>query len=192
MQWILEHLQVLFIVGGAVAYWLNQRRLAREKLEMEQELEREPTADEMDERRRRIQEEIRRRIAERQGRTLEDEPPPLVREAMPPPLPETPLAPSPRTVPVSVEDTPGAAELARVMDEQRRYAEALDRLELAERSRTAAPAPMTMAAYALPAADAAERSRRHTSPWAEALHERAALRRAFVLSEILGAPKALR
>ena len=165
---------------------------------MAEEAEREPTDDEMAERTRRIQEEIRRKIEERQGRASR---PAVFDEAeeeeenvegprtVPPPLPSS------RPVLVSAEEAPGAAELERVMEQQRRYAEQLDRLAAAERASQAATpgaTPLTMAAYEQSArAQAALPITRQGDRILAGLHDREALRRAIVLREVLGAPKAL-
>ncbi len=184
MRWLLENPQLLFIIGGAVAFWLNQRRKQKQDREMAEEAAREPTDEEMLERTRRIQEEIRRKIEERQGRSPVAEEP-VLREA-PPPLPVRPVV-------VAHDEAPGAAELARVMEQQRRYAEELEQLAAAERARAGAfatpAAPMTMAAYAMAAPT--ERRRRRTDSVFAMARDRDSLRRAIVLREVLGAPKAL-
>jgi len=198
MRWLFENPQLLIVIGGAIAYWLNERRKAKEKQAMAEEAEREPTDDEMAERTRRIQEEIRRKIEERQGRAPR---PAVFDEAeeeeenvegprtVPPPLPSS------RPVLVSAEEAPGAAELERVMEQQRRYAEQLDRLAAAERASQAATpgaAPLTMAAYEQSArAQAALPITRQGDRILAGLHDREALRRAIVLREVLGSPKAL-
>ena len=198
MRWLFENPQLLIVIGGAIAYWLNERRKAKEKQAMAEEAEREPTDDEMAERTRRIQEEIRRKIEERQGRAPR---PSVFDEAeegeenvegprtVPPPLPSS------RPVLVSAEEAPGAAELERVMEQQRRYAEQLDRLAAAERASQAATpgaTPLTMAAYEQSArAQAALPITRQGDRILAGLHDREALRRAIVLREVLGAPKAL-
>ncbi len=194
MRWLIENPQILFIIGGAIAYWLNERRKAKEGREMAEEAEREPDADEMAERTRRIQEEIRRKIEERQGRLAT--PPPLVRvetvreTAVPPPL-----APAPRPVVIAAETAPGADEIESVLEQQRRYAEQLDRLAAAERASQAATpgaVPLTMAAYEASAqARAAVPTIIRGESVLAGLRDRDALRRAIVLREILGAPKAL-
>jgi len=186
-RWLLENPQILFVIAGAIAYWLNERRKLKEtKREAEQELAREPTDDEMAERTRRIQEEIRRKIEERQGRI--PQPPPLFEEenvegpaSLPPPLPQL------RPVLVSTEETPGAAELERVMEQQRRYAEQLRQLENSSRN---APTEVTMAPAASFAAATPAPVRRGLD-LLPALHDRAALRRAILLREILGPAKGL-
>ncbi len=200
MRWLLENPQLLVIIGGAIAYWLNERRKAKEKQEMSEEASREPTDDEMAERTRRIQEEIRRKIEERQGRAPrpaafdeaeEEEENVEGPKTVPPPLPQ------PRPVLVSAEEAPGAAELERVMEQQRRYAEQLDRLAAAERSSQAAAATpgaalLSMAAYDMRAAEvSAGRQSPQLAGMLAGLHDRELLRRAIVLREVLGAPKAL-
>ena len=190
MRWLFENPQLLIVIGGAIAYWLNERRKAKEKQAMAEEAEREPTDDEMAERTRRIQEEIRRKIEERQGRTA---PPVQTRPtAVPPPIP---LAPPPLREVVAVDEAPGAAELERVMEQQRRYAEQLERLVAAERAAAAAAVSgtsmVTMAAYASTAATSATKPLRGDDGVRSSLNDRAALRRAIVLREVLGAPKAL-
>ncbi len=190
-RWLLDNPQILFVIAGAIAYWLNERRKAKENREMAEEARRAPDADEMAERTRRIQEEIRRKIEERQGRVS---PPPLVEEeenaegpaSVPPPLPQL------RPVLVSAEEAPGAAELERVMEQQRRYAEQLDQLAAAERAaKNYASAQPGMAAYSIPEVAAATRVSRTETLVLSGLHDRDALRRAIVLREVLGAPKAL-
>ena len=192
-RWLLDNPQILFVIAGAIAYWLNERRKAKENREMAEEARRAPDADEMAERTRRIQEEIRRKIEERQGRA--PQPPPVVEEddenvegpaSVPPPLPQL------RPVLVSAEESPGAAELERVMEQQRRYAEQIDQLAAAERAaKTYASAQPGMAVYSMHEVSAATRVSRTESLVLSGLHDRAALRRAIVLREVLGAPKAL-
>ena len=191
-RWLLDNPQILFVVAGAIAYWLNERRKAKENREMDEEARREPDADEMAERTRRIQEEIRRKIEERQGRA--PQPPPLFEEEenvegpapVPPPLPQL------RPVLVSAEEAPGAAELERVMEQQRRYAEQIEQLAVAERAaKTFASVQPGMAVYSMPEAGTATRASRQESLVLSGLHDRDALRRAIVLREVLGAPKAL-
>jgi len=33
MDWVFEHFQLIVVVGGVIAYWLNQRRKAKEEEE---------------------------------------------------------------------------------------------------------------------------------------------------------------
>ena len=190
MRWIFENPQILVLIAGAVAYWLNERRKAKEiKQEMEQELNREPTDDEMAERMRRIQDEIRRKIEERQGG---GQPPPLPPSVpvlrTPPPMPEAPVV---RSAPVVViaEAGTGAAELERVMEQQRHYAAQLRELESLSRT---APKPAALAAVDSFSGTAATGvTVRRGLGLLEGLRDREALRRAVLLREILGPAKGL-
>ena len=110
MRWILENIQVVIVIAGAIAYWLNQRQRIKQGLppvdeegnpipeNRPKQASFEETADA--ERTRRIQEEIRRKIAERRsesGQMSAPQPPPLVipapvrREATPPPVFQDPV-----------------------------------------------------------------------------------------------------
>src|SRR5882724_6976194 len=74
MRWDLEHLQLVIGVGGAIAYWLTQRKAVAAAREQQRQREATPPAPMEDaERTRRIQEEIRRKIAGRRAGT----PPPV-------------------------------------------------------------------------------------------------------------------
>ncbi len=198
MRWLLENPQILFVIAGAIAYWLNERRKAKQlKHEMEEELHREPTDEEMAERTRQIQEEIRRKIEERQGDSPVERPARPAERSAPRPEAPPPL-PSPRSVLFSPDEAPGAAELERVMEEQRRYAEQLERLEAVQRARAAgieaAAAPLSMAAYSMGTSrsEVARRADPRAASMLAGMRDREALRRAIVLREVLGAPKALR
>ena len=110
MRWILENIQVVIVIAGAIAYWLNQRQRAKQGLppvdedghpmpeNRPKQASFEETADA--ERTRRIQEEIRRKIAERRsesGPPAAPLPPPVTisapvrREATPPPVFQDPV-----------------------------------------------------------------------------------------------------
>ncbi len=88
MDWIREHLQLILVVAGAIAVWLNNRQREKQGLPPDYDedgvpdvarpqarpevrelapVSRDGTDPEQDERVRRIQEEIRRKIAERRG-----------------------------------------------------------------------------------------------------------------------------
>jgi len=81
MDWILDHLQVILAIAGAIAYWLNARKKEQSGEPADYDGDGEPDTrpqsgrslheqDETslnDENTRRIQEEIRRKIAERQS-----------------------------------------------------------------------------------------------------------------------------
>jgi hypothetical protein len=133
MDWILDNLQIILAVAGAIAYWLNARK--KEKAGEPADYDgdgkpdvntgtgrpmREPanTFDE-DYETRRIQEEIRRKIAERNGGTGQP--------ASPPPLAPPPLAPTRRAGPAQHWDE----------TQERRRAQAAEALERAQARRRA-------------------------------------------------------
>ena len=202
MRWVLDNIQLIFIVAGAIAYWLVQTRRRQEvRKEAEAELGRVPTAEEMAERTRRIQEEIRRKIAERQeGRPPTEEQienetmfptPAVVRRvqvAAPPPLPP---------VVVSIETAPGADAMRRALEEQRRISEQYQKLEVRQQAVTVAVAAaggtsngVTAAAFAIAPHAAVAAGQRRTR-LIDDLSDRDSLRRAIVLREILGPAKGL-
>lgn len=203
MEWIFEHLQILVFIGVGIAYWIKQSSKAsssagqdRETRGPDRHYAPPPVADDPDARVREIQAEIRRKIAERraaaQGRqerpadpALETPPPvPQVRTvAPPPPLPE------PVRAGQNAEDSEG--DFAGGLKLQQRLA---DQLAEAERARVESrrklaevwQTPAVAAAAAAPARRDAPSTVRGT------LRDRAALRRAWVLREVLDKPVGLR
>ena len=77
MRWVLENIQVVIVIAGAIAYWLNQRQRIKQGLPpvdedgqpIPQNRPKQASFEATDdaERTRRIQDEIRRKIAERRG-----------------------------------------------------------------------------------------------------------------------------
>jgi hypothetical protein len=217
MSWIFEHIQLVLVVAGVIAYWLNQR--AREKAGQEADYDeagvpenrpnarrpdvreltpasRDGSSPEADERVRQIQEEIRRKIAERRGQVA---PPPIpipereqpVRQSQPP---EREPAPAPvrereREVITAYDDT-------AALERQRRLAEQLEELE--SRRREARMAAQAASAGAGSRAEGDFALAKEISPGAGSrsltaeLRDPKALRRAMVLREVLGGPVALR
>ena len=217
MSWIFEHIQLVLVVAGVIAYWLNQR--AREKAGQEADYDedgvpenrpnarrpdvreltpasRDGSSPEADERVRQIQEEIRRKIAERRGQVA---PPPIpipereqpVRQSQPP---EREPAPAPvrereREVITAYDDT-------AALERQRRLAEQLEELE--SRRREARLAAQAASAGAGSRTEGAFALAKEVSPGAGLrslaveLRDPKALRRAMVLREVLGGPVALR
>lgn len=116
MDWVFEHLNVIIVIAGAVAYWLNQRRREKEGLPADYDEdgtpENRPTAapgefdtSTMDadeaERTRRLQEEMRLKREQRTGSSpalpadtlgVPPLPAPARREAAPPPVYRDPMA----------------------------------------------------------------------------------------------------
>jgi hypothetical protein len=189
MDWILNHLFVLFIVAAAVANMVQKARRAGTRQQARRVLD--PGAEE---RTRRVQEEIRRKIAERAGRTLVGSPP-----MSPLPAAGPPAAPPSRNI---------YQELARQMAEAKKIAEAgaQQRMEDEQKSRELAEArQMAEAQRTLQrqqqtvATAAVYRAVDQKTPALGArdqlladLREPDSLRRAFVLREILGEPVGLR
>jgi len=202
MNWILEHIQLVILAGGAVAYWLNQRRKAKEEAEAEQRgmMDPPPTqthapVDAEAERVRRIQEEIRRKILERAGGGVPKlQPPPMPvreieREVVPEPPPVLARTPSKPDAYVQASSTDQTMTLDQaVLERQQQLAEKLRELDAQRRhvvSKTEAFAEKTTAEMA--ASDTAIRG----SLLAD-LRNPALARRAIVLREVLGTPVGLR
>ena len=208
MSWLLDHLQIVIAMAAAFAYWLNQRRAAKDHEGQEGGLPpiaREFPAAEDDpeeaERTRRIQEEIRRKIAERRG------------EATPVPSPREPERPRPP--PILARHSDGAlhetleARLARAREKaaelaaQRERQQQLDaQMRLLEAQQVAAERRiMEIAAMAEKEARLTAESPMPANllgsssgsrAWLEGLRDPDIARRAIVLREVLGPPVGIR
>lgn len=204
VDWILNHIWVVVVLAGLVAKVLqavrgNTPAAGKDAAPPEERVFADP---ELAERTRKIREEIRRKIAERRGqsgppsvpdparaklrredRSPEATPPPTVLEL--PPMVRKMLSPVPPPVPppLTVESAGAAAELAR----QAALAEQLRRvvpLKTGEERR---------AAFANSIADKEQAALViGRGALLDDLHSPDALRRAFVLREVLGPPVALR
>lgn len=219
MKWVFENLQLILVIAGAIAYWLNQR--AREKAGEEADYDgdgipenrparreltpanRDGTDPDHEERARQIREEIRRKIAERRGQAApapEAPPPPLPRfdpfrpvfqedaAPVPPPLRPVETAPVREIVVAQADDS--------ALERQRQLAEQLERLEEQRREARRQAARMqeerARAASAARAAAAPAGAALGVRGIGAELRDPRALRRAFVLREVLGAPVASR
>ncbi len=185
MNWILDNLQVIFVVGGAIAWWLNQRRQGQTGEEAPPPHQ-EATFDdpELVERTRKIREEIQRKIEQRaRGYANEQptvptevtEPPPVIREVV---VPRQPVHPGSR-----IE----AQRQAEILEEQ---AALMERLREAETMKLAAQKRIVFEDSTADHSGAARTAVRSTV--LDDLRTPAALRRAFILREVLGPPVALR
>ncbi|MBP7141888.1 MAG: hypothetical protein KBA71_08260 [Opitutaceae bacterium] len=138
MDWIFEHIQVIAIVAGVIAYWINQRKRhkAGESADYDGDGipdvpqtrklgDRENPDAAQSERERQIREEMLRKIAERRGG---GSPP-----ALPPDLP----APA-RRAPAQPLEAPRPASSSPLEEMLRRAADALRRNEEAARAEAAA------------------------------------------------------
>jgi len=179
MDWILDHLQILFVIAIAVASVIQKIRQSQSEASgtPERPAQQDPAAEA--ERTRQIQEEIRRRIAERRGEVVE-EPEPEFEE-------EPQVFPGERqveqTVPVVV--APPMLEESAELERQRELTERIRLLEQA-RASLAAQAAAPAARRALEAAAPA------VNPWRVELGNPGGLRHAVVMREILGPPLGLR
>ncbi len=192
MDWILNHIPLLVAIAGSVAYWLNQRRQAQAGDDPAPPRETTFEDPELAERTRRIREEIQRKIEER-GRGYATEKATLPRSPSPAELP-------PLVREVVVKSQPAPAVLRRVASqvEAQRMAEILEQqAALAERLRQAQE--MKAAAASRAEFETQISSDKETIAAAvsrgalgDDLRNPDALRRAFILREILGPPVALR
>jgi hypothetical protein len=227
MNWVLDHLQIIIVVAGAIAYWINQR--AREKAGQEADYDedgipenrpaprmetqtrelspanRNGTDIDQEERARRIREEIQRKIAERRGRapgSAPAAPPPVPRldpfrpvfqedtRPVPPPIRRVETAPVPPAMPAPQAINP--YDDSEALDRQRRLAEQLEELE-ARRAEARRVASQTRGdgKEVVATATSGGVAVGSRSIGAE-LRDPRALRRAFVLREVISAPVALR
>ncbi len=181
MDWIFNHLQLVLAVAGGLAYWLNERRKAGQEEAPPPHVSKTFDDPELAERTRKIREEIQRKIEQRsRGYTqpqtpvpasYADTPPPVIREVVP---------------------TRGASRLdvqrqAEILEEQ---AAMMERLREAEAMKAGTQKRLEFEAAT---ADVAVQLRTQTrSTVLEDLRNPAALRRAFILREIIGPPVSLR
>jgi hypothetical protein len=194
MKWILDHIQFVVVLATAIAWWLNQRRQAKDAGEEAPPPERAFDDPELAERTRRIREEIQRKIEQRARGHL---PPAAGEEAAPPELPPILRKIIAETAPAPVAPRPAPPARPAVRAAAQRQAEILEQqAALAERLREARrmkQAAQRRAAFERTTTDAVAAARAESRATViEDLRDPAALRRAFVLREILGPPVALR
>jgi hypothetical protein len=187
MNWILDHLQLLFVIAGAFAWWLNQRKQVRSGDEASSNEGRSFEDPDLAERTRRIREEIQRKIEQRARGHVPDEQPPV--------LTETPQPPVVREVVITRQPEPLRHTMTRL--EAQRQAEILEQqAALAERLRQAdemkAAALRRIQFESQLSGQIGSAQEKTSNPLGDDLRDARALRRAFVLREILGPPVALR
>ncbi|MFI5335323.1 MAG: hypothetical protein ACHQ5A_00960 [Opitutales bacterium] len=192
MKWVLEHLQVVIVIAASVAYWLNHRKHAGlDAGEADDEAgtahRPAPQNDVQDqERARRIREEIRRKIAERSGSAPVRRTEPAME---PPPVTwNEPAAPrrdwrTEAEEKIRREEEQTAAVLAR-QNELREQIESLERANPEE--------PAQVPVSVRPVAGAPQAASKLPGGVRQDLRDRAAIRRAIVLREVLGPPVGLR
>ena len=183
MDWIFDHPQVLILLGGAVIYWFNQWKKAREEAqEAQSRTATPPTAsaakpDAEAERVRRIQEEIRRKIQQRSGGGA-GRPPPLRPAAQP-------VTPVPAATVKTTQPEEGGDQA--VLQRQRELAAKVLELEAIRRETGQGRAAIFAETTTASLEDSAVRG----SLLAE-LRDTSSVRRAVVLREVLGTPVGLR
>jgi mannitol-1-phosphate/altronate dehydrogenase len=192
MDWIFNHLQVVIVIAGVVAYLLNKHKTGTGELEDAPPREAKSFEDpELAERTRRIREEIQRKIEQRargyaheQPTLTRDEPPvvpPDVREVMVMRSPEPPqLSPAA----ASRQD---AERMTEILAQQASWAEKLEQA----REMTAVTQRRTQFETEVGSKEELAKVAVRTA-LGDDLRDPASLRRAFVLREILGPPVALR
>ena len=208
MDWVLEHLNVLLVVAGSIAYWINQRR--REKMGEPADYDEDgipenrpltplakPDETEEAERTRRIQEEIRRKIMERRGGPVPPpvpsqpsrpafprEAPPVERSAPPPLPPPVPPSLKPVVERVDVYTTEPAEDVVL-----RRQRELMEKLRELETTRRQEPHPLHAGAQAFSSPQVGAGTTREAI--AE-LRDPRTLRKVIIQREVLGPPVSLR
>jgi hypothetical protein len=189
MNWILDHLQLLFVVAGAVAWWLNQRRQAATGEDPAPPEETTFDDPELAERTRRIREEIQRKIEQRARAYTQPGPPVVEREERvepPPVVREVVLQPEP----------PPLSGAAMVQLEDQRMAGMLEQqavlAELLRQAGEMKAATTLRTRFETEVSSGTEAAAVARSALGDDLRNPDSLRRAFILREILGPPVALR
>lgn len=184
MNWVLDHLRLIIAAAGAVAWWLNQRKQARAADQSTPHKEATFEDPDLAERTRRIREDIQRKIEQRakayKGSVPSMEPATIIREVAKRQSVEPPVIAKPAMARAEVQRN------AEILEEQ---AALVEKLRQATELKAAAarrvqfenqianddvPKPLAVGVLT------------------EGLRDPAALRRAFVLREIIGPPVALR
>ena len=188
MNWVFDHLQLIIAIAGGIAWWLKQKKQAQSDGEVPPPAEERSFEDpELAERTRRIREEIQRKIEQRAKGYATEQPKPLPAEPTAPPIMQevvvTQASPRMRMAPTRAE----AQRQAEVLEQQAALAERLREAELMK------AATLKRAEFEAATADHAAAARTLSrSTVLDDLRDPAALRRAFILREVLGPPLALR
>jgi len=204
MDWILENIWVFVAIAAVIARLLMKAKQSsvEKRNQPAPPKEYEFEDPELAERTRKIREEIQRKVAERRGQHLQPPvlqpqrpaPVPLQRspEATPPPITLREVireVMQPRPQPVPASSSRRTMELAAA-EEARRQADLLEKLKAAELIKTAGRLRAAIEASAS-AKESAVIAQTRTAVLDD-LRSPQALRRAFVLREVLGPPVALR
>lgn len=200
MDWILDHLQLLIAIAGAIAYWLNARKKEKagepddydgdgkpDVLQQDGRSLREPAAPvQHDDNTRRVQEEIRRLIAERNRGENRPVLPSTPAPATPPPLRRS----EPELAPYAAEARRAETEreAAAVLERQRGLADQFAALQ----ARRAAASREAKDVWAASPEPAARKTGAEDVSLLRELRNVRSLRKAIVLREVLGTPVGLR
>lgn len=197
LQWVLDNLWTLLIIAGVAAQLLQSIRGRKEQGGRTPDADAAPEEyefgdPELAERTRRIREEIQRKIAQRQrggAPAAETAPEPATFAEAPPVIRESAAGPAPVPAPA----IPGyatridAQRSAEILEQQAALA---DRLRQAQEMKATA---LRRAAFEAQTASGVAQARKVArGALLDDLHSPAALRRAFVLREVLGPPVGLR
>ena len=197
MDWVLDHLQLIFIIAGTVAWWFNQR--TREKAGERADYDDDGTPEapargefadpDLAERTRRIREEIQRKIEERRraGGGYSEVPPARSPQS----------SPAPAAVPPLVADPPQPQRAVSAgIQESRRVAEILQQqADLAAslvQTREFKEAAQRRAAFEAKLGAERVKAKLRREVLVDELRQPEALRRAVILREVLGPPLAMR
>ena len=181
MDWILNHLQFVLAVAGALAYWLNERRKAGQEEAPPPHVSKTFDDPELAERTRKIREEIQRKIEQRaRGHAQPQATAPAAYAEVPPPVIR-------EVVHVRSSSRLDAQRQAEILEEQ---AAMMERLREAEVMKSGTQ--KRLAFEASTADSSAQRRAQARSDVVEDLRSPAVLRRAFIMREIIGPPVSLR
>jgi hypothetical protein len=197
MDWILEHLQIVIAIAGAIAYWLNARN--KEKAGEEADYDGDGVPDsplrrkeearpapaqriDYDENMRRLREEIRRKVAERQGQAAG--------RALPEIPPVMPSAPDWRREQADARRAETERESAAVLERQKALADQLAALKTQRQEAAHAANAATWATQAVRPASATYAAG-HDADWVRELRNARSLKKVIVLREVLGTPVGL-
>jgi type II secretory pathway component PulC len=192
MRWITDNLQLVLAVAGALAWWLTQRKQQQEAEAAPPPHEEKSFEDpELAERTRRIREEIQRKIEQRARGYANEQPRPIQPEVaeLPPVIREIFGVPEPEPAPVMprVASRQEAQRQAEILEQQAAMAEQLRQAKLMK-----AAAEKRKEFEAATADHRTEQRTETRSSVMGDLRTPEALRRAFILREVIGPPVALR
>lgn len=206
-------MQLVIVIASAFAWWLNQRREGgEEEKPPESTLEKNREHYEELRRRKKIQDDIRRKIAERRGEALppdsapsqsarRDRPSPQSTQPVEPAEPEIPPflrelmgIPEPEPVRAAPPEPPPIPKISPVSDRHSRMEAELRELEIKrkEAEEMAANVRQSTSAKRRRTRSAKQSEEMSDRAWLATLRNPQSARRAIVLREILGKPKALK